>query len=381
LKEKDEKRELGQILGIFIFIIICAYSIYLIGYINGLKIIAIIDQGKFINFLVIAYISLMLSFYLHIIIHEGGHYIFGKLTGYKFISFRIGSITFIKEDNKIKIKKFSIAGTGGQCLMEPPEYKEDKFPFILYNLGGGLLNIIFSMIAFIIYIPFAETIYLSVILSCFLGVGIISGAANLIPLRGGGIANDGYNIMSLRRDEDARYALYRQLKINALLAKGTRVKDMPKEWFELPEGADLNNPIMAPIACMKGSYYQDNKEFKKSKEEFNYVLENCDNLLGIYKNEIQSELLFYEIIGDKDIDKINKLFTKELKKYIKLSKHSISKKRLLYAYELLINKDKKAAEKYLNEFEKLEKTYPYKGEIEGERELIQWAARISQSTV
>ena len=78
LKEKDEKRELGQILGIFIFIIICAYSIYLIGYINGLKIIAIIDQGKFINFLVIAYISLMLSFYLHIIIHEGGALYFWK---------------------------------------------------------------------------------------------------------------------------------------------------------------------------------------------------------------------------------------------------------------------------------------------------------------
>ena len=86
-------------------------------------------------------------------------------------------------------------------------------------------------------------------------------------------------------------------------------------------------------------------------------------------------------MGDKNLDKINELFTKELKKYIKVSKHSISKKRLLYAYELLINKDENAAKKYLSEFEKLAKTYPYKGEVEGERELIQWAARISQSTV
>ena len=381
MKEKNKKKSLGKILGVVICFSVCVGVVYLIGFLSADKIPYEIIKDKIIIFLLTIYISFMISFYLHIIIHEGGHYIFGRLTGYKLICFRIGSIAFIKEDDKIKIKKFSIAGTGGQCLMDPPEYKENKYPFVLYNLGGGLLNIIFSMIVFIIYIIFVQAAYLSGILLSFSGIGIIVGLTNIIPLKLGGVANDGYNIISLKKDKDARYAFYRQLKISALLAKGVRVKDMPEEWFNLPEDADLNNPIMAAVACMKGSYYQDKKDFERAKEEFNYALENCNNLLGIYKNEIQSELLFYEIIGDKDIDKINKLFTKELKKYIKLSKHSISKKRLLYAYELLINKDKKAAEKYLNEFEKLEKTYPYKGEIEGERELIQWAARISQSTV
>ena len=380
MEKKNKKKKLGKVIGIIIYFTVCIGLGILIGVLTSLKTGPEGGKEEPSIFLFTIFISVIISFYLHIIIHEGGHYIFGKLTGYKFTSFRIGSITFIKEDDKIKIKKFSIAGTGGQCLMEPPEYKEEKFPFILYNLGGGLLNIVVSIISLILY-TFAKSVYFSGFLICLIGIGVILAIINIVPLRVGGVANDGYNIILLKRDKNSRYAFYRQLKVNALLAKGTRIKDMPEEWFNLPEGADLNNPIMAAVACMKGSYYQDKKDFERAKEEFNYALENCNNLLGIYKNEIHCELLFYEILGDKNLDKINELFTKELKKYIKVSKHSISKKRLLYAYELLINKDENAAKKYLSEFEKLAKTYPYKGEVEGERELIQWAARISQSTV
>ncbi len=380
MEKKNKKKKLGKVIGIIIYFTVCIGLGILIGVLTSLKTGPEGGKEEPSIFLFTIFISVIISFYLHIIIHEGGHYIFGRLTGYKFTSFRIGSITFIKEDDKIKIKKFSIAGTGGQCLMEPPEYKEEKFPFILYNLGGGLLNIVVSIISLILY-TFAKSVYFSGFLICLIGIGVILAIINIVPLRVGGVANDGYNIILLKRDKNSRYAFYRQLKVNALLAKGTRIKDMPEEWFNLPEDADLNNPIMAAVACMKGSYYQDKKDFERAKEEFNYALENCNNLLGIYKNEIHCELLFYEILGDKNLDKINELFTKELKKYIKVSKHSISKKRLLYAYELLINKDENAAKKYLSEFEKLAKTYPYKGEVEGERELIQWAARISQSTV
>lgn len=77
-----------------------------------------------------------LAIILQIIIHEAGHLIGGILTGYKFSSFRIFNFMFIKENDKLKLKKLSLAGTGGQCLMSPPEFIEGKVPYILYNLGG-----------------------------------------------------------------------------------------------------------------------------------------------------------------------------------------------------------------------------------------------------
>ena len=60
---------------------------------------------------------------LQLILHEAGHYLFGRLTGYTFVSFRIDNYTWIKENGKLVLKRFKIPGTGGQCLMMPP--KED----------------------------------------------------------------------------------------------------------------------------------------------------------------------------------------------------------------------------------------------------------------
>lgn len=75
----------------------------------------------------------LVSFFIVLIIHEGGHLIMGLITGYNFVSFRIGSFTIIKENGKLVSKKFNIAGTGGQCTLT---YKivdnSQNIPFFVY---------------------------------------------------------------------------------------------------------------------------------------------------------------------------------------------------------------------------------------------------------
>ena len=67
---------------------------------------------KKLLFLILILIMFFLSNYLCAIIHESGHLIFGLLSGFRFISFRIGSTIFLKdsESNKIKKKKYFMAG-------------------------------------------------------------------------------------------------------------------------------------------------------------------------------------------------------------------------------------------------------------------------------
>ena len=88
------------------------------------------------------FVGMYAAMFLQIIIHEGGHLIFGLLTGYGFASFRIGSLMWKKEGDSLKFCRFSLAGTGGQCLMTPPDMADGKFPYVLYNLGGSLANLI-----------------------------------------------------------------------------------------------------------------------------------------------------------------------------------------------------------------------------------------------
>ena len=42
----------------------------------------------------------------------------------------------------------------------------------------------------------------------------------------------------------------------------------------------------------------------------------------------------------------------------------------MYVYNLLVLKDKKKADKVLGEFEKVKKSYPIKGEVDSEEEIM-----------
>ena len=115
----------------------------IIGLVIGGFMFEILPVDVFINFGIDTFIYFMImivvSFILQLILHEAGHLLFGKLANFKFISFRIGSYVLTKED-KFKISRLKLAGTGGQCLMEPAEPNYSKY--LWYLLGGGLCNLV-----------------------------------------------------------------------------------------------------------------------------------------------------------------------------------------------------------------------------------------------
>ena len=95
---------------------------------------------------------LILAVFVQIILHEGGHLIFGLATGYRFVSFRIGSLTLIKEKGKFRFKRFSISGTGGQCLLSPPDKPYEQLPYFWYNAGGVLMNLLTAILALALWV-------------------------------------------------------------------------------------------------------------------------------------------------------------------------------------------------------------------------------------
>ncbi|MGL5087427.1 MAG: M50 family metallopeptidase, partial [Clostridium sp.] len=300
----------------------------------------------------------------------------GLLSGYKFISFRVGSITIVKDEGKYKIKKYKIKGTGGQCLMMPTvsDYKDN--PYKLYNLGGIIINTIVVIVSGILYKSNNYSDFINTVSICLVTTGVICVLSNGIPLKIGGIANDGYNYIAIGKNELIKRCFYTQLKVNGLIYLGVRVKDMDFSLFELDGDYDINNPIITGMKLMEANYYHDKKEFLKAKECLENTLNITTNILKIYEYEINCELLFYEIIGDKDENKIQKLYTKELKQYIKATDCYISRKRLMYAYYKLVENDIDKTNKLLVEIDKVKKTYPAKSELESELEIIDYISKL-----
>lgn len=306
------------------------------------------------------------AFFLHIIIHECGHLIFGLKTGYKFVSIRFFNFMLIKEDDKIKRKKFSLAGTGGQCLLAPPDYNNGDFPIVLYNLGGCIMNVftsIFAMIIFLIHLnPWIDAFFI-----IFSLCGIGSALTNGIPLHTTQIANDGANVVALRKDHEAKKAFWIQMKINELTSLNIRLKDMPEELFDF-ECKDLDNQLLSTIEIFKTQRYMDLHNFIKAKELMQWLLENANMLMGIHKHILINDLIYIAII-ENDNETIEKLMTKEHKKMRKALKTNLSFLRTQYAYELFLNQSAKTV-KTIKDFNKFASNYPYKADVESESELI-----------
>jgi preprotein translocase subunit SecA len=302
--------------------------------------------------------------FIHIIIHETGHLIAGKMSGYKFSSFRVLNAIFMKKDGKIIRKKFNLPGYAGQCLMIPPAPSDGKYPFVLYNMGGGLMNLIASGLFLALYAALSELPFSAQVLLPIVAAGVLLGLINIIPFKG----NDGYNISLLLKNESARRAFRSMMLTLDFIAKGGRSKDMPEEWYEWPE--DFNNPIAVVSAATRCGVLMDRHDFEGARELYAKLLNEADEIAELQKNVIRCELLFLEIIGQCREEEIKRLYTDELKKYMKSGAFQISKQRTLYAYAKLAEADGAKAAKELEKFNKGCLSYPYEGDLESERELI-----------
>ena len=313
------------------------------------------------------------GFLIHIVIHEAGHLFFGLISGYSFVSFRIGSFTLIKENKKLKHKKFNIPGTGGQCIMMPPALKDGKYPFVVYNFGGVIMNLIVA-IAGILVVIFVEGVIfpLDAILVLVSAAGIVAALTNGIPMKMGGISNDAYNVLSMLKDEEARSGFYIQLRVCGLQSLGTRIKDMPLEMFKLKENSDLCNPMNTATRLIEYNWHLDNLNLESAKQSIDSFIPYFDKLIPLFRNEVNCERIFLELAGNCDKAIIDDLYDKNLKKYIKAAKYMISKKRLLMAYEGFYNEDKSKALKYYEDTKQLCKKYPVKGDADMELMIVEW---------
>ena len=145
-REKKAKQDHGTVFSTLCMVLFGAA----LGIFAGKDLFEIVEGVSFGEYLLhVAWLIVMMTaaFYLQTILHEGGHLVCGLLTGYRFVSFRIGSWMVQRENGRLRFHRYTLAGTAGQCLLAPPELTEGKIPYKLYNLGGVLANLLAAALA------------------------------------------------------------------------------------------------------------------------------------------------------------------------------------------------------------------------------------------
>lgn len=181
------------------------------------------------------YAALVSGMLVQVMLHEAGHLAAGLLTGYRFLSYRVGSVMLQRVGGAWRLRRFSLPGTGGQCLMAPPEPFRDGLPTQWYNYGGVLANLLtgLAFAGLALFLPGAARLYMAL----YGAIGFAFALLNGVPLQAG-LLNDGAHARALRRSGAARFAFFVQLCAVGRQQEGQRLKDMPDEWFVCPDVAD-----------------------------------------------------------------------------------------------------------------------------------------------
>lgn len=336
------------------------------------------------------------DFLLHMLVHEAGHLVCGLVTGYRFSSFRIGSLMFVRTEGKLKIKRYSLPGTAGQCLMAPPYMVDGRIPYILYNLGGSLFNLLFSLVAFLVSLPLGNFPLVMSCLQTLAVVGIVVAWVNGIPMQVDMVNNDGYNALCLGKYPKELRAFWIQMKVMEQIAEGVRLKDMPDEWFDLPTEEDVKNPMCAAIAVLACNRLMDSMRLQEAAELMEKLLNMETGMTQLHRRILSEDCIYCELVGENRLSKVLEFWCEEQLDFEKKMNCHPSVLRSQYAFNLLcriaqieekpslfIEPDKPSrkckpsvhpgdelARKCKKQFEKCARTYPYTGEVESQRELM-----------
>ena len=334
-----------------------------------------LNDGFFIFYVRLA-VAFALSFVLHIVIHEAGHLLFGLLSGYRFMSFRIASYLWQQSPQGIRFYRFHIPGTSGQCLMLPPPITDDRFPFRLYNLGGSLTNLISVVLVLLINATIGDGRGSPYFIYIFAAIGVFLALVNGIPMRVGMVANDGFNTRSLEKDSAALRAFWIQLAVHSELIRGKRLAEMPEEWFRLPSPDQMDNPMQSYIATLRVQLLMDNGRLVEAKELILWLLDNNYIKLELYQHLIRLDLIYLTLVLAEEPVQLEAANTASAELFVKLMPNYPTVIRTQIVMALLVDRDEAAARQAEKKLTDLKPQYPFPVEIEQEEKQIELAWQI-----
>ena len=327
--------------------------------------------------IVLLFAGFLVGIYLQVAVHEGGHLLFGLLTGYRFCSYRLGGTMLLRENGKLRLRRLKIAGTAGQCLMAPPPWSED-LPVLLYNLGGCLANLAAALLCLLLWLPLRQH-WLGALPLIAALMGFAMAVTNGIPMRVGGVDNDGRNALHLRKDPEGKYAFWLQMKVAEAQAEGLRLHQMPAEWFQYSEDR-LDNPLVASVAVTACNRLMDQQRFGEARAVMEQLLARPSGMLGLHRYLLHCDLMFVRLL-DSQPDSARLLLTREQTVFMRSMKAFPSVLRTQYALALLADGDTVTAAKYRSAFERVAMRYPYPAEVQSERELMELADTCAGATL
>lgn len=320
-------------------------------------------------FVVVMIVAFFFFDTLMIVIHELGHLIMGLLTGYRFVSFRVGSRVLVKQNGKLVLRRNELDSGGGQCLMiHDIVEKDEDIHFFWYHFGGGFFNFISAGIYCLVFMN-ASSRYVTGPFKLAALMSLYYGLVNILPLGILGISNDGNNILAQLIFPKMRRLLLNRLIIDGRKCQGETIDEMPDSLFVGGDPMGVPTEVIVINDCANRDYAR--RDFESAKAKYNAILLN-ETLIKSLRYEASCEALFCNIITNESAEIIDNQY-EELKGYIQSTEKAlIDRHRLMFAYYYIYKQDKESADKEYDLALKMSEKYFCLGDAKAEMALIEY---------
>ena len=317
-------------------------------------------------------LAALLAAILNIIIHEGGHLVAGLLTGYKFVSFRFFNWTLIRKGGRLRWRNFELEGTGGQCLMAPPDKPLEEIDTRWYNAGGVLVQLIITLLSIVLIWALDLPEWLDMLLGMMALFGIFGVLTNGIPMKLGGVANDGYNLLQLEKDPAAKQSFCNVLELNALNQEGVTYDEMPERLFTIPDPIDWKNPMHAATVLASATRKQAQYQWEESYQQLTEAISHKSDIMPLYQLELENMMTLACIATGRD-DEARHHYTDEVAKYVAHHAPTQSDKQMTtMAVALALEGDRPKAEQLLNKLDADRDKYIHQSDVTMSLDLMRW---------
>ena len=317
-------------------------------------------------------VAVLIAFILNVVLHEGGHLVAGLLTGYRFVSFRFLNWTIIRRNGRLQWGNYELAGTGGQCLMAPPDRPVDKIDTRWYNAGGVLANLLIVVISALLLWAFDLPAWLDELLVIMIILGLLIGVGNGIPLKMGGVATDGLNLLQLEKDIPGKQCFCNILEFNALSQEGVPYDEMPEHIFALPQPIDWVNSMHVGAALLAATRMAAVHQWEEAYRLLTEAHEHSDEYMELYRLEVENMMTQVCIAMGRD-DEARQHYSDKVAKHVERHASTQSDKHLTkMAVALALENDRPKAEAMLHELETNRDKYIHQGDVALSLDLMRW---------
>lgn len=180
-------------------------------------------------------LGVVFSLWPHMLLHEAGHALAGRLAGLRLLVAAVGSWRLQKQADRWHLTRGqAIAGLAGFAGMFPPPERDIPRPGLaLFMLGGILANFATATVLLLAARHALPTALTSALLGAA-WTALFLALVNLMPLTVQGWQSDGRQLWGLLRDEADTQRYLQLQRLSGLGMAGVRPRDWPAHLVPVP---------------------------------------------------------------------------------------------------------------------------------------------------